>query len=249
MLSSEKSAMFIPFVIYAVLIIIYLFFRLGLLIGHIKGNAIKVTKSQFQNLHTILLAQCKSLEIDNMPDLYIMQNGGILNAFATAFMGSNYIVLYSEIAEEAYQDNIETVEFIIGHELGHIKRKHMLKSLLLFPSFIVPFLNSAYSRACEYSCDRIGASLSPKEVKSGLILLASGKNIWKKVNIEKFIEQETTAGGFWFWFAEKTASHPRLTKRIIQFNHLAIAKPIHFEPILEQSNSETTNHSRYLPNN
>jgi len=249
LISSEKSAMFIPFVFYVVLIIMYLFFRLGLLIGYIKGNAIKVTKSQFQDLHSILLSQCKTLEIDNVPDMYIMQNGGILNAFATAFMGSNYIVLYSEIAEEAYQGNLETVEFIIGHELGHIKRKHMLKSLVLFPSFIVPFLNSAYSRACEYTCDSIGASLSPNGVKPGLILLASGKNMWKRVNIEKFIEQEATASGFWFWFAEKTSSHPRLTKRVIQFNHIAIVKPNVFEPILEQSNSESNNHSRYLPNN
>jgi Zn-dependent protease with chaperone function len=241
--------MFIPFVFYVVLIIMYLFFRLGLLVGYIKGNAIKVTKSQFQNLHSILLSQCKTLEIDNVPDMYIMQNGGILNAFATAFMGSNYIVLYSEIADEAYQDNIETVEFIIGHELGHIKRKHMLKSLLLFPSFIVPFLSSAYSRACEYTCDSIGASLSPKGVKPGLILLASGKNIWKRVNIDKFIEQESTESGFWFWFAEKTSSHPRLTKRIIQFNHIKIAKAVFFEPVLEEKVSENTNHSRYLPNN
>jgi Zn-dependent protease with chaperone function len=177
-----------------------------------------------------------------------MQNGGILNAFATAFMGSNYIVIYSEIAEEAYQNNQETVEFIIGHELGHIKRKHMLKSLLLFPSFIIPFLNTAYSRACEYTCDSIGASLAPKGVKSGLILLASGKNIWKRVNIDKFIEQESTESGFWFWFAEKTASHPRLTKRIIQFNYIKSPDPVILKPILEQLDSENSDHSKYLPN-
>lgn len=249
LLSSEKSVMFIPFLFYVFLIIMYLFFRLGLLIGYIKGNAIKVTKSQFQNLHSILLTQCKTLEIDNVPDMYIMQNGGILNAFATAFMGSNYIVLYSDIAEEAYQNNIETVEFIIGHELGHIKRKHMLKSLLLFPSFIIPFLNSAYSRACEYTCDSIGASLAPNGVKPGLLLLASGKNIWKKVNIEKFIEQESTESGFWFWFAEKTSSHPRLTKRVIQFNHITSPEPKILKTISEQSDSENINHSKYLPNN
>lgn len=248
LLSSEKPEIFIPLVFYAVLIIIYLFFRLGLLIGYIKGNAIKVTKSQFANLHSILLTQCKALEIDSVPDMYIMQNGGILNAFATAFMGSNYIVIYSDIAEEVYQNNLETVEFIIGHELGHIKRKHMLKSLLLFPSFIVPFLNSAYSRACEYTCDSIGASLAPKGVKSGLILLASGKNIWKKVNIDKFIEQESTESGFWFWFAEKTSSHPRLTKRVIQFNHIKSTEPVILKPILEQIDSESSDHSKYLPN-
>jgi Zn-dependent protease with chaperone function len=229
MFSSGKIVTLFPILFYLILILLYLFFRLGLLIGYIKGNSIKVTKSQFPVLHSILLNQCNVLDIKNVPDLYIMQNGGILNAFATTFMGSNYVVIYSEIADEAYQNNMATVEFIIGHELGHIKRKHMLKSLLLFPSFILPFLNSAYSRACEYTCDNIGASLSPNGVKPGLVLLASGKNIWKNVNIEKFIEQEYTAEGFWFWFAEKVSSHPRLTKRLIQFDHIPNNPPETFE--------------------
>lgn len=249
LISSDQFPAFIPILFYIVLIVLYLFLRLGLLIGYIKGNAIKVGRNQFPNLNTILESQCKSLEIDNVPDMYIMQNGGILNAFATAFMGSNYIVLYSEIVEEAYQNNIDTVGFVIGHELGHIKRKHMLKSLLLFPSVMVPFLNSAYSRACEYTCDNIGAALSPNGAKSGLILLAAGKGIWKKVNLEKFIEQEYTEGGFWCWFAEKVSSHPKLTKRLIQFNNLVVTKPLkqNIEADTEPKEIKTSDHNNYLP--
>lgn len=251
LLTDANSKTFIPLLIYVLFFLIYIYFKLGLLIGYIKGNAIKVTKSQFPDIYNILLSQCATLEIKNVPDLYIMQSGGILNAFATTFWGANYIVLYSEIAEEAYQNNMKTVEFVIGHELGHIKRKHLLKTLLLFPSFVVPFLNSAYSRACEYTCDSIGASLCPSGAKSGLILLASGKNIWTKVNIEKFIEQESSESGFWFWFAEKTSSHPRLTKRIIQFNQVTksvpVPIPIALNEYAKQNNIEETDHNRYLP--
>lgn len=247
--SSDQLPSFIPILMYIVMIVLYLFFRLGLLIGYIQGNAIKVGKNQFPNLHSILESQCKGLEIDNVPDMYIMQNGGILNAFATAFMGSNYIVLYSDIVEEAYQNNIDTVGFVIGHELGHIKRKHMLKSLLLFPSIMVPFLNSAYSRACEYTCDNIGAALSPNGAKSGLLLLAAGKGIWKKVNMDKFMEQESTEGGFWCWFAEKVSSHPKLTKRLFQFNHLIVTKPLkqNIETVTEPKEIKTSDHNNYLP--
>lgn len=250
LISSDQFPAFIPILFYAVLIVLYLFFRLGLLIGYIQGNAIKVSKNQFSNLYSILESQCKSLGIENVPDMYIMQNGGILNAFATAFMGSNYIVLYSEIVEEAYQNNIDTVGFVIGHELGHIKRKHVLKTLILFPSIIVPFLNSAYSRACEYTCDNIGAALSPNGAKSGLLLLAAGKGIWKKVNVEKFIEQELTEGGFWCWFAEKVSSHPKLTKRLIQFNNLIVTKPLkqNLEVIAEPIEIKASDHNRFLPN-
>jgi len=248
LLGSGKPQEFIVLIFYALIFLMYLFFRLGLLTGYIKGNAVKVTPSQFPEIHAILLTQCRKLEINNVPDLYIMQSGGILNAFATTFLGSNYIVLYSEIAEEAFQNNKETVEFVIGHELGHIKRKHMLKSLLLFPSFIIPFLNSAYSRACEYTCDNIGASLCPNGVKPGLILLASGKNMWNKVNVEKFIEQGSTENGFWVWLAEKTSSHPNLTKRVKRFNHFKTTERIvSIEKMKPENMERATDYSSYMP--
>lgn len=250
LMSLEKSELFIPLMFYVFAILLYLFFRLGILVGYIKGNAIKVTSEQFPNLHSVLLAQCNKLELSTVPDMYIMQSGGILNAFATGFMGNNYIIIYSEIADEMYQGNMETVEFVIAHELGHIKRKHVLKTILLFPSFFMPFLSLAYSRACEFTCDNIGASLAPNGAKAGLLLLASGKNLWTKVNVERFIEQESSGSGFWFWFAEKVSTHPRLTKRLSKLNHLPNKDAVILKPKLEKmdtSSAEEADHSKYFP--
>ncbi len=251
MIFAAKPELVLVFSVYALIIIFLLFMRIGVLTGYLKGNAVKVSSSQFPDIHNIVIAQCESLGIKNTPSVYILQHGGVLNAFATSFLGSNYIVLYSDIAEEAYSNNLRSVEFVIGHELGHIKRKHMLKSLILFPSIIVPFLNSAYSRACEYTCDNIGAALAPSGVKPGLVLLASGKQLYTKVNIERFVDQEKTENGFWFWFAEKISSHPRLTKRVKRFNDLTVPEKKHVsapkielkkEPVFEESD-----HNKYLP--
>lgn len=251
MIVAQKPELVYVFSAYAIIIVFFLFMRIGILTGYLKGNAVKVTTSQFPDIHNIVLAQCESLGIKNTPSVYILQQGGILNAFATSFLGSNYIVLYSDIAEEAYSNNLRSVEFVIGHELGHIKRKHMLKSLVLFPSIVVPFLNSAYSRACEYTCDNIGAALAPSGVKPGLVLLASGKKLYTKVNIDRFVDQENTENGFWFWFAEKISSHPRLTKRVKRFNIITITEKnpvsvlkmeIRKEPVFEESD-----HNKYLP--
>lgn len=250
LMSMEKSELFIPLMFYVFAILLYLFFRLGILVGYIKGNAIKVTSEQFPNLYSVLVAQSNKLELSSVPDMYILQSGGILNAFATGFMGNNYIILYSEIADEMYQDNMETVEFVIAHELGHIKRKHVLKTILLFPSFFMPFLSLAYSRACEFTCDNIGASLAPNGAKAGLLLLASGKNLWTKVNVEKFIEQESTGSGFWFWFAEKVSTHPRLTKRLSKLNHLPNKDSKIVKTKMDkfdESIVEETDHSKYFP--
>jgi len=253
-MESDKEPVFTVLIIYSVMILLFLFFRLGILVGYIKGNAVKVTNEQFPNLYNILLAQCNALHISSVPDMYLLQSGGLLNAFATSFMGSNYIVLYSEIADEMFEDNMATVEFVIGHELGHIKRKHLLKKLLTFPSFFVPFLGGAYSRACEYTCDNIGASVAPNGVRSGLILLAAGKKMWTKVNIEKFTQQENTERGFWFWFAEKVSTHPRLTKRILQFSHLAdtgktsgLNKKSFSTEAATTAASDAIDHSKYFP--
>ncbi|MFZ4398652.1 MAG: M48 family metallopeptidase [Bacteroidales bacterium] len=244
---TEENAKYVSvFVFYALIIAIVLVFRLGILIGNLKGNAIKISTDQFPDIYEIALEQSAKLGLKKTPDIYLLQAGGLLNAFATRFSGRNYVVIYSDILEEAYENNKTSVEFIIGHELGHIKRKHMSKQLWLFPSIIIPFLNSAYSRACEYSCDSIGAGLCPMGVRNGLVLLAAGKKLYGKVNIDKFIVQKETETGFWSWFAEKTSSHPKLCKRIAiyQRKEFIAEQKTNKIPI---SNYETEDHKKYMP--
>ncbi|WP_163710319.1 M48 family metallopeptidase [Mangrovibacterium lignilyticum] len=236
-------------------ILIYLFFRLGVLIGYLKGNAIKLSKDQFPDIYKVAQLQAEQLGLKSVPSIYILQSGGMLNAFAARFMGSNYVVLYSEIVEAAYQQDRAMLEFIIGHELGHIKRRHMQKNLLLMPSFLIPFLGAAYSRACEYTCDNIGHALCPSGVQSGLLVLASGKTIYRKVNLKAYLRQDTSEDGFWKWFAEKVSTHPNLTKRLAVFTDVRklntgksrlqiIEETVTEAPVEEKKEDD---YSRYMP--
>jgi Zn-dependent protease with chaperone function len=233
---------------YVILILAALFIRQGFLIGWLRGNAVKVSGFQFPDIHQIVNRHSKMLDLKRIPDVYILQSGGILNAFASRFMGNNYIIINSDVVDAAEQDK-HLLSFIIGHELGHIKRNHMLKNLLLFPSWIVPFLGSAYSRACEYTCDSIGYSLSPIGSDNGLLLLAAGKTVYQKVNAAEYISQRYNESGFWTWFAEKVSSHPNLTKRLACFAELNAAAPkveITSEPQVVEEKQET-DYSRYMP--
>ena len=231
--------------IYAGLIILFLIFQLGILIGNLKGNAIRISEHQLPDIYEIVKKQSVALGLSKIPHVYLLQAGGILNAFATRFLGTNYVVIYSDVLGEAYENNIEAVQFIVGHELGHVKRKHIVKRLLLLPSFIIPFLGLAYSRACEYTCDNIGAALSPKGARNGLLLLASGKRLYHKINVERFMYQSQTEDGFWPWFSEKISSHPKLAKRVLKFKGDEFATVMKQAPVV----AETIDHSAYFPRN
>lgn len=230
---------------YVVVIVIYLFFRFGIFIGYLKGNAVQVSSNQFSDIYTIVSRQSHLLGLNTAPAVYILQSGGLLNAFATRFLGSNYIVLFSEIVETAYEEDKNVLEFIIGHEMGHVKRNHMIKNLILFPSSLIPFLGPAYSRACEYTCDNIGHAICPNGVHNGLLLLASGRKLFKKVNTAEYIKQGTSDGGFWKWFSEKVSSHPHLSKRLNKFKNVVPATTIVTPPKAEPY--KTDDHSKYMP--
>ncbi|MEI6822976.1 MAG: M48 family metallopeptidase [Bacteroidota bacterium] len=240
-----KVAYSLTFCTYLFIIFVFIFIKHGILIGYIKGNAVKVSHTQFPDIFEIVEHQSKSLGLKTAPKVFILQSGGVLNAFATSFMFKKYVVLYSDIVDAAYDNDTNVLEFIIGHELGHIKRNHILKRMLLFPSAIIPFLEFAYYRACEYTCDDIGNSLNPKGTVNGLLILAAGRNLYKHVNTKEFVYQDKSEYSFWKWFAEKVTSHPTLSKRIGMFkDSLSQPKPVYEQKVYETPVEE---HSKYMP--
>lgn len=232
---------------YMTLIILFLLFRHAVFIGYIKGNGVQINKNQFPDIYETIENQSKQLGLKQTPKSYILQQGGLLNAFATRFIGINYVIIYSDILEEAYENNKESVDFIIGHELGHIKRNHLSKRLWTLPSLVIPFLDAAYSRACEYTCDSIGASLSPKGVRNGLVLLASGKKLYHRVQFNSLMNQGNHEGGFWYWFSEKISSHPHLVKRLYPFAENEYSVNNVFVKPKNVVKTEEENHDRFLP--
>lgn len=226
----EKFYLFLMFIIsliiYAVLIlsvvgIIYLligaifaFFAHGIFIGSVRGNSVRVSNNQFPEVYKMAKELSQKIGFKEVPSIYIMQSGGMLNAFATKFLGRNFVIIYSDVLELAYKEGEAAVAFIIAHELAHIKRKHLIWRSLFYPAMLVPFLGSAYSRACEYTSDLIATQLVPNGAIQGLTVLATGKRLYQKLNILEIINQSEEEKGFWIWLSEKLSSHPNLIKRI-----------------------------------
>jgi Zn-dependent protease with chaperone function len=165
----------------------------------------------------------RRLGLDDTPAIFVLQSGGVLNAFATRFLGRNFVILNSDVLALATQKGEKAVSFVLGHELGHIRRHHMTVRTFLYPAMLFPFLAGAYSRACEYTCDRFGNALEPEGGVDGLLVLAAGRDLYTQVNAAEYSGQRETETGFFVRFAEILSTHPNLPKRVAALN--AIRKP------------------------
>ncbi|MBI9065013.1 MAG: M48 family metallopeptidase [Marinilabiliaceae bacterium] len=197
-----------------ILIFITYIIRNGAFIGLIKSFSVKITERQLPEIYQMTEKISNGLKIKKMPSVYLLQEGGLLNAFAKKYFNANYIVIYSDLLEAYYEGDKDAVEFVIAHEMGHIKRNHLWKDLLLAPSLFIPFLPMAYYRACELTCDNIGKYSNAKGAVNGLLVLASGKVLYRYLNVSEYLKQEYEDASFWRWLVEKTLTHPNLYKRL-----------------------------------
>jgi Zn-dependent protease with chaperone function len=197
------------------LFVLGLFFH-GLMIGHIRGNGIRLSQTQFAEVYERAEQISKEMGLAKCPDIFVLESGGILNAFATRFFGKNMIVLYSDIVDLIKEERYDELSFVIAHELAHIKRNHIIKQIFILPAKWVPFLSEAYSRACEYTCDRYAAYFTKNYQASinSLTVLAIGKTLYDRVNHQEYVKQLEAEKGFFVWLAEKLSTHPTLPKRI-----------------------------------
>ena len=202
------------FALYAIVIWLFVIFQKILLVGYLKGNGVEVNQDQFPEIFEVYREMNSNLQIAKIPPLFIIQQGGSLNAFAIRFSGKNYIAIYSEIFELINSD-VEIVKFILGHELGHVKRNHMSKMFWTLLSSIIPFLSAAYSRGCEFTCDNIGHDLSNNGSQQGLLVLAAGKKLYKQIDIDKYIANSIKQKSNSVSFSEICSTHPFLPNRLL----------------------------------
>ena len=205
--------------------IAYLFAH-SALIARVKGNGVELSAEQFPDIHGQFLDCCKRLGIAEPPQAYVLNGNGVLNAFATKFLRDRYIVLTSDIVD-AMQGNPDGLRFYMGHELGHLRMKHISKQLLRGPVLWLPLLGAAYSRARESTCDRHGLACSGSGSSAVLALsvLAAGRARWRNLNVAHYVRQTEHSSGFWMSFHELISGYPWLTKRAARMTNERSATP------------------------
>ncbi len=193
--------------------LVYLFAQ-SAFISYLKGTGVKVTETQYPDLHARLVKCCGKVGQEKLPELYLLRTD-FFNALATRFLRRDFVVLFTDVVD-ALEDKPNALDFYIGHEVGHIHRKHLVWGWFLFPALMLPLLGTAYRRAEEYTCDRYGTACcdSEEDVCAAIATIAAGDTRWKTINTDAYLSQVAETKGFWMSFNELTSDYPWLTKRM-----------------------------------
>jgi Zn-dependent protease with chaperone function/Tfp pilus assembly major pilin PilA len=200
--------------LYLALVWVFFVFAHSGFISYLKGTGVKITEEQYPDLHQRLVKNCETIGLAEIPEAYLLRTD-FFNALATRFLGRNFVVLFTDVVD-SLDDHQGAIDFYIGHELGHIHRKHLIWGWFIAPASILPLLGSALRRAEEYTCDRYGAACcdTNSEITAAIAAIAAGDSRRKNLNVDAYLKQIDETSGFWMSLHELTSDYPWLTKRM-----------------------------------
>jgi Zn-dependent protease with chaperone function len=203
--------------VYGVILGLFFFVIHLAFIAHVRGNGVRVGPGQFPEVHAAVERLAYRIGMSKVPEAYLIQGGGMLNALATRFVGSDIVVLYTDLIEACGPDEAAR-DMIIAHELGHLHCGHVRWNFVIAPAMLVPFLSGALSRAREYTCDRYGraGAGSAEGAVLGLTILSVGGRFAHQIDRRVLMSQRSALNTGWMTLGEWLSTHPPLVKRIAQ---------------------------------
>jgi Zn-dependent protease with chaperone function len=213
-----SSAIFVPLVVIA-----------GYYTGRSRHQALisqaqQVTPQSAPEMMPLIQVNSARLQVEPVNVFIVPSNQ--LNAYTFGMDSPKAIVLYSSLFKIMDQDEIQ---FILGHEMGHVKLGHTwLNSLVGGMAGIPSSLGAAaimelafrwWNRACEYSADRAGvlACAKPSKAISALIKLEAGPAARTQAGMQAAIQYiESEDDDIMHNLEEILASHPMIAKRVEQ---------------------------------
>lgn len=192
--------------------------------GQLLGQAVKVGPKQFVRLYNTA-QHCANVLSVPVPQIYVA-NSPVVNAYTFGTEDESFIVLHSALVDALDEKELQ---FVIGHETGHIQNKHVVYGTammiltqtvglvlgpLVEPALVA--LRSWYRRA-EITCDRAGLLCSrslDSGVSSFMKLAIGSRRLYEEMDVEEYLAQMEENAGSIGRFTEFFATHPFLPKRI-----------------------------------
>jgi len=196
------------------------------------GSYLRISKTNFSDMHDVMSTAAQTLDIDTLPDFYMMPSYEI-NAFTTG------VAIPLICANTGCIDQLTRKEllWLLGHELGHIKSQHVLYSQmaqilpvigeivgtatlgiggLVSQSIQIPLL--MWARKAEFTADRAGLlACQDIDIAASALMKMSGvpARFHTKIDQHDFMEQarqfESIDGGsdkFWKAISIMSSTHP-----------------------------------------
>ena len=181
------------------------------------GDAIEVTENQFGDLFAQYRDVAAEMGMEKLPRLYMANGNGVLNAFAAkCTVRRSFVVIYSDLLDLMYEHgDVNGVRFILAHELGHVKLKHV--AIWRFVVNVIPdylWIGRSVTRAQEYSADRCAMHYAP-EGASSMMALYAGKRLYRRVDpVAYFASFDDHKIGFWARASNLVSTHPQGHRRM-----------------------------------
>lgn len=210
---------------------------LEVVMAEMLGHAVRVTPKQFPEVDR-LRARCARLLGMAPPELFVFEDVGI-NAMTVGPDAEHSSIFIHRTALDVCSER--ELLFILGHEMGHIKSRHLLYHtiaqllrstgryalyrlnipgaaqidlLLGLPARLALF---AWARRAEITCDRAGLVCTQDlgAARKALLLLACGsRRLVDQVDLDEFHRQNADLAGSFAKWGEVFKTHPNLPKRV-----------------------------------
>ncbi len=193
------------------------------------AEAEQVTPATTPEMMPLIHENAARLQVEPVNVFIVRSNQ--LNAYTFGMDTPKAIVLYSSLFKIMDGDEIQ---FILGHEMGHVKLGHTWLNTLVGGMAGIPSgLGAAaimelafrwWNRACEYSADRAGvlACAKPAKAITALVKLEAGAAAITQSGMQAAIQHiETEDDDLVHNLEELLASHPMVAKRVEQIRHFA----------------------------
>lgn len=200
----------------------------------IMGNALRLGTQQVPEVWASYVACTSVLDLDSVPDLYMMSNPTV-NAMAVGAK-TPVVVVNSSLISTFTPEEIQTV---LGHEVGHVLSEHnyyttalfllkqvmegaLPKSLFLgLPVRGMYFALLEWARAAELSADRAAALVMRDPLAPSRVLMRLAGGAVPGMNLDAFLEQaadyddedDLFSRHTRFW-AELSLTHPVAVRRV-----------------------------------